>query len=261
MDERKEIKLSLTTVIILFLIFLVLVVVGGMYFCCRCIPRLKEELSVTPENINEVVETNMNKIEEQENSIALNLSNDEKTIYTHDEMEKILKKQDGLEEFRVTSVEKQNDGYIVTVDHFVPQIITETEYYQMKEKQIITLNGKEYVYKNDKESQYIYNEGYGYVINSDDQNGSDGYTVIKYNNGFAFYREIGGVTTVLNKINKTINTKLDKDTVVVEFPFIKEEEKTLGTIDWNDEFIKNNKITLVLSEYYNEEICLLIDNR
>ena len=261
-EDENEIKLSLTTVIMIFLVFVVVVVLGGMYFCCRCIPRLKEELSVTPESIKDVVKTNINESIEKDIPIQRVIEDNKEAPenISYDELISLLKKMNKLEEFRVTSIKKQNDEYTITANYYVPKVLTEEKFNNLQEQQIIVLDGLEYTYKNDKDNLFLFNEGYGYVVNKDNIKSSDGYSIVKFGEGYAFQKEIGGVSTIVNKIDKKINVKLDKNTIVEESPFNNiEQVHTLADTSWDNDYINNNRITLELntennSVYINRDV-------
>ena len=132
--------------------------------------------------------------------------------------ELLLKSNIPLEYLKINKIEERNDKYLVEADFYVPTLISKDEYLKMVNSRKITLNNKEYLYKNsgevydiDGQRVNVDDAGYGYIHIEGEQ---PSYWVLKDDNGYIFCYEVGGVRNIYNHIKASYKFYLDKNTKV-----------------------------------------------
>lgn len=163
-----------------------------------------------------------------------------------------------LRYLKVDSIKKDSDLYLVTASLYNPIVITEDEYIKLVKKGEITLNNKTYKYQTDDGGTYsgtIQSE-YGFVIPADH---TRLYAIKKYENGYAMYLEVGGMTWSVDNREETLKFYLDGKTIVMEVAG--NEDTTLEKYysKFDDDFMKNNKVTI--GYYENEGLIIEVDKR
>lgn len=199
-----------------------------------------------------------------------NLENSEttETVSNIDEMRDMLKnrnEQYGAKYYyRLTGLRDNKNGtYTAIVDFYNPVYITEEKYNNMVNTGSIELKGVSYKFsKLEDQVDEVYgdviDEGYGYITSNDKLS----YCVERQGDKYAFYREIGGVKTIINNKDDSFEIILDEDTTV-NVMFNGPEDGYNKLKDYDSELKRNiiNNWTITFEYSEDEGICIGVDPR
>lgn len=275
MEERKGTKVSFVTAILFFLV--ILAIVGFAICCVGMQKKCREEkiaLQLEVEDIKKEVEVLEEKEVEkedqtEENLLELRTNKVVNPIETlHSDVKEVIEEYSSYPNYlRIKSIKENSidypvgeDNYLVELDYYVINYLTETEYQKLMDDERILIDGVEYIFKNDNND--LLNWNFGYIeAKEKKENDIPGYGIIKSEKGQGYYfaYEIGGVSNYVDHIEKVIQVNMSKDTKI-SIATANDGDYTLETYPYKltDEFLKNNKVTLIK---INDEIYVHIDVR
>ncbi|MBQ3145410.1 MAG: hypothetical protein IJB90_02375 [Clostridia bacterium] len=248
MEEKKEIKVRLSTVVYLFIILVLVGALGVVYY----LGFVKDDNANNMIANGEVAEKNNISVNEQVPEVNNNV--EEKEELKKDQKQEIINilknTNNSKAYFNVLKINYENEKYNVEVEYSTPVVISENEFNNLKKDKEITLNNEKYEYVTDNDSAN------GYI-----QKNNQKYEVINYNNGYVFELTgtAGGYTWT---INKTENMKFvaDEDTLIYD-SFTGQEYKLKDnkTKDWLNRSLENTIVRLNYSEDLG--LSIFIDNK
>ena len=266
MEEKKEIRVSLST----FFLILAIIVIGVMgYF----IYKLNDDKTKATEQVSELnnqiksLENSVSSLQkaientsniEKDTQITSNTSSTEKTeivqsntknntttnkITDVSEIKKILKNQGKYEVLEVANIKKENDKYFVEANYYAPKVFTEQQYTDMVKNKKIILNNKEYIYEpNSAYGTYVYIEGEAL---------ENGYRVEKVENGCIF---LGGYNNdtiaMIKELKATYAFYLDANT----------EISSWGDIHYTNEGVPTG-YSVIVYDRENDRLYISVDPR
>lgn len=265
MEEKKGIKAGS---VFLAIAIIVIIVMGYFIFKFYNEKTVNEEnisnLNYQISNLENTVNDLQNKIDEstntsedesntvQNNVVSNSNSTSNSTITDISEIKDLLKNESTYEYLKISSVQKENDKYLVKADYYVPIPITEKQYSEIVKNGSVVLNGQEYVYSKENNKEYVYIQG---------EPVEGGYAIEKVDNDYIFVREVGGVYNIINEVKKQYSFNLDKDVKVSEIAS-DIEDVSLGEYlskDENKDLSKFN--TVVNYDESKDEIVIDVDKR
>ena len=272
MEENKEIKVRLSTVICLIIIVVLVIALGGTYyfgFIANKSENVEEEKVInTAENITVLNNNNISNVDSgvKENDTDENKGESENNNTKKDEDIKITKENEKVtdilnrkrnegtnyEELRVEKISYKNNEYKINLKYSKPITISKKEYKTMKTQGYIKINSEKYNFYNDNE-QYEN----GTVVNKENVE----YEVIEYNEKYAFNLTglAGSGISLLNN-NEEIIIDVDKDTKIYDC-FEKKEYK-LKDREAKGWINKSLEDTLVYLQYdENNDFMIYISNK
>lgn len=273
-------KISLTTVILLFIILALIIALGIVYYLGfvkneQIQEQTNKNQISTQQPTNKVLIENNTNVSQNVVSEETNNKENEKTEenYSKTQLIELLKEVEQvnekefliLRELRVKAIEEINGKYIITAKYYVPEMLTEDVYNKMYKEGKILLDNKEYIFKNDegldifgigsKGNSY----GQGYLMLNENQEYTTGYYIKKIDEGYVlmYAPGAGNSAFVKSKIEKTIKFEADKDTKV----YNSTDYQIFNSIDeLIDKDLNNMRVTIEL-DTDKKDICIFRDPR
>ncbi|MBO4293037.1 MAG: hypothetical protein J5881_01425 [Clostridia bacterium] len=207
MEEKKTTKISLSTFFLILAIIAICVMGYFIYKLNDDKTKATNEMANLENKINTLENTITSNKKEQTN-VENNTSktNSQKNIKELSDISNIIKNSQKHEYFRITELKKDGNNYIAKVNYYVPTAMSEKEYSEIVKNKKVTLNGKEYIFDNSKNSNNLQGYGYAYI---EGEPVDGGFWVEKNDDGYIFISEIGGVYTIINHIKDSYTIKLD----------------------------------------------------
>lgn len=212
MDEKKSIKVSLGTVICIFIIIVLIVALGVVYYMGfvknnEKISQLEDQTIALQKEINVLQEAkNTTQIQEKEKETETNTvteNNSEDSLLSKAEIQSILGPNEAT--FCIENIEKSGNDYIIsaTMLENQPRALSKAEYEDL-------INGKEITFRN-QNWKMSSSDDYFLTIKS----GEDTLTVSKEGKTFG---NIAGVAAALcDYSNQKIKFKVSKDILIGAF--------------------------------------------
>lgn len=183
MEEKKEIKIRLGTIICIAIILLIVIAGGVIWY----INKERNDNKID----NKVVEGNNINVKEKESYAS-------DTIYDH--LINIVKERGEYDYVKLERISEKDGEYYATVNIFTTLEITNEQYNDMVKNKKIELDGIEYEYYQESNAEKdggitadeysgISEKGYGAIKGFKEYDGNSyemKYKVIKYNEGYAF---------------------------------------------------------------------------
>lgn len=261
MEEKKSIKVSLGTAICIFIIVLLVIALGLVYYLGfirnnKRINVIESEKNNLNQQLNIIYEKN-NK--ENDQSI-INSSPDKETdnsiIKIVQEADEKTTQKGVTHEIRVRKISKGYDNrYLITADYSIPIEITEEEYKELvKTGECEKYLGFAGTY-NKNSKTFSDSEGYGFVILESqdlDGEGKAEYQIVKTDTGYSFIYPVGAGYPMSKSTEVEIYLEED-DIIYVENIGEKTLKEYAGILD---EKLSQEEIPIVTVKYDNEKLYL-----
>ena len=210
MEDKKTVKVSLGTVVCIFIIVLLIITLGVVYYMGfvknnEKVSELEEQTVALQKEINTLNEEK-NTAQKQEKETETNTAaedNSEDSLLTKSEIQSILAPNEAT--FCIENIEKSGNDYIIsaTMLENQPRTLSKAEYEDLT-------NGKEITFRN-QEWKMSNSDDYFITIKS----GEDYLTVSK--DGKTFGNIAGVATALCDYSNQNIKFKVSKDILIGAF--------------------------------------------